>query len=88
MPRKKKTEKVEPLVETPIQKIDLGSKPEESEKFVVVRDDRRVSDNEYTDDKDPKAIEEMQFWKRVCTNWSPQEKVKTVKFNKKKHRNW
>jgi hypothetical protein len=66
----------------------LLEKVEEPEKYVVVRDDRRVSDHDYPNDDDPKAIEEWNFWQRVCTNWSPREKASIVKYNKKKHRNW
>lgn len=90
MPRKKNTEtEVSPTVETPTKEIVSSvSKEEESEKYVVVRDDRRVSDNEYKSPDDPKAVEEHNFWYRVVSKWSRGEKVETVKFNKKKHRNW
>jgi len=61
---------------------------EDPVKYVVVRNDQRVSDNEYSDPDDFRADDEKIFWQRVVTNWSPGEKVEIVKFNKKKHRNW
>jgi hypothetical protein len=95
MPRKTKTEKVvdesviEQLATEIVQSVSKDEpKKEEPVKYVVVRDDRRVSDHEYTDPKDPKAVEERDFWKRVCEKWSPSERAEIVKFNKKKHRNW
>lgn len=95
MQRKKKMEQPETsVVETLTDEIvkmvseDEPQQNEETVKYVVVRDDRRVSDNEYTDPKDPKAIDEKNFWQRVCKKWSPSEKASIVKFNKKKHRNW
>jgi hypothetical protein len=93
MPKKKKIEKTDTSVETLAEEIvESVSKDnpqvEETVKYVVVRDDRRVSDNEYTDPKDPKAIDERDFWQRVCKRWSPGEKTTIVKYNKKRHRNW
>ena len=83
------TSAIDTLAEEIVNTISKdGPRKDEPVKYVVVRDDRRVSDNEYTDPKDPYAIGELDFWKRVCANWSPSEKVATVKFNKKKHRNW
>ena len=93
MPRKKKIEQteisvVETLAEEIVNTVSKDEPQEETIKYVVVRDDRRVSDNEYTDPKDPKAIDERNFWQRVCKRWSPSEKTNIVKYNKKKHRNW
>lgn len=94
MPKKKKIEQtdtsvLETLAEEIVKTVSKDEpQKEETIKYVVVRDDRRVSDNEYTDPKDPKAIEERDFWHRVCKKWSPSEKTSIVKYNKKKHRNW
>lgn len=92
MPRKKKeadTSAIETLATEIVTTVSKDEpRKEEPVKYVVVRDDRRVSDNEYTDPKDPKAVNERDFWKRVCENWSPSERAEIVKFNKKKHRNW
>ena len=90
MPRKKKTETagaVEKLAEEIVDTVSKGEQKEKT-KYVVVRDNRRVSDTEYDDPKDPKALEEKKFWKKVVDNWSPGEKVSVVKFNKKLHRVW
>ena len=82
---------------TPIDEIllteidtDFRNEPrfEDPIKYVVVRDDRRVSDHEYMDKKDSRAINENNFWSRVVNNWSPGEKVEIAEFNKKKHRIW
>jgi len=83
------TSAIDTLAEEIVNTISKDEpRKDEPVKYVVVRDDRRVSDNEYTDPKDPKAVEEKTFWKRVVDNWSPGEKVETTKFIKKKHRNW
>ena len=68
--------------------VPLDEQKVEPTKYVVVRDDRRVSDFEYLESRDPKALDEKAFWKRVVDNWSVGEKVDIVKFNKKKHRNY
>lgn len=54
------------------------------DKFVVVRNGVRVSDADYLDAKDNKAVDEMNFWKRVA----PDEVVEIVLYNKRKHRIW
>jgi len=56
--------------------------------FVVVREGFRVSDREYSDSKDPAAIVERDFWKRVATNHSYGEPVGIVQYDSKKHRVW
>ena len=67
---------------------DEQHKEVETKKFVVVRDNRRVSDSDYENQDDQRAIDEKIFWKRVVDNWSPGEKVEIVPFNKKLHRVW
>lgn len=60
----------------------------EPKKYVVVRDDIRVSDVEYGDPSDPEAISEKNYWNRIVSKWSPNEKVEIVQYNKKRHRVW
>lgn len=56
--------------------------------FVVVRDDSRVSDREYSIANDPFAIGERNFWKRVATNHSHGERVMIVQYDARMHRVW
>lgn len=57
-------------------------------RFVVVRDDHRVSDKEYESAIDEAAIAECEFWTRVAKNHSYGEPVGIVPFEPKKHRVW
>jgi len=54
--------------------------------FVVTRSGLRVSDAEYPSEKDPSAISERDFWRRVATKSNDGTKVEIVQFDKKKHR--
>ncbi len=66
----------------------FGEQYEEQLKYVVVRDDIRVSDKVYFDINDSSAKSEMDFWKRVVKNFPDGSKVEIVKYDKKKHRVW
>lgn len=57
-------------------------------KYVVIRDNKRVSDVEYDSIMDPKAILEMEFWNKIISRWPDGTKVEIVPFDKKKHRIW
>jgi hypothetical protein len=57
-------------------------------KYVVIRDNYRVSDREYEAFDDPNAINELQFWTRVANNHSYKEPVKIAVYDPKKHRVW
>ena len=57
-------------------------------KYVVVRGNSRVSDKDYTDPNDPRAISEMNFWKKVISRWPDGTKIEIVPYDKKKHRVW
>ena len=54
-------------------------------KYVVVRDDRRVSDREYSNPTDPEAIAEKDFWTIAANKHSHGESVEIVKYDFKKH---
>ena len=91
MLRKKKTDIVDsqPDESSPTETLNSVNLTEtEPTRYVVVRDDKRVSDNDYSNPDDTHAIAEHGFWERLVDNWSPGEKVEIVKFNKKRHRNW
>ena len=55
-------------------------------RYVVIRDGLRVSDKYYINPKEPAAITEKEFWKRVVNRWPDGTKVEIVLFDKKKHR--
>ena len=57
-------------------------------RFVVVRDGHRVSLNEYEDPKDPKALEEIMFWRGISKKQSWGESVRVVPYDNKLHRVW
>lgn len=95
MAKKKKTKKtnkgsnVEKLAEEIVKTISEDSpQNKECNRWVVVRDDIRVSDKEYTSPNDPEALSEFEFWDRVVKNWSPKEMVSIIPFDRKKHRVW
>lgn len=70
------------------QKTDSGKPDDRKVKYVVVRDNKRVSDKEYDSVDDPAAISERDFWKRVITRWPDGTKVMIVKYDNKLHRTW
>lgn len=80
--------KKQPNQATPVQQVSPDNREVKEERYVVVREGYRVSAIEYSDPKDPKAIEEMEFWRRVETNHSWGGPVEIVKYNNKLHRVW
>ena len=92
MAKQKKTEKTTENVPTPvvnINNVEQTSGPSsEPIKYVVIRDNRRVSDVEYDSPTDPVAIGEMQFWRKIIKYWPDGTKAEIVQYDKKKHRNW
>lgn len=92
--KKKKLEStIEELAET-LSEVVLESNPvqethpkdEKKVKYVVVRDNRRVSDIEYDDPKSPEAISERDFWLKVVSRHPDGTRVSIVKYNNKVHR--
>jgi hypothetical protein len=57
-------------------------------KFVVVRDNLRVSDREYSSETDSFAVNERDFWQRVVNRYPDGTKVNIVEYDKKRHRVW
>ena len=98
MANKKRTREMQPTevstLEIPIDEIppveqEADWTPGESlPRYVVVRDGLRVSDKEYAEQGDPRAITEMNFWRRVVNRWPDGTKVEIVQYDKKKHRIW
>lgn len=81
-----------PTLEVPIyemveQETDW-SPGEKIPRYVVVRGGLRVSDKDYPEPSDPRAITEMNFWLRVVNRWPDGTKVEIVQYDKKKHRIW
>lgn len=71
------------------QKVISGNteqKETKEERYVVVREGHRVSPQEYSTATDPKAIEEMAFWRLVETNHSWGAPVEIVKYDNHLHR--
>lgn len=66
----------------------ITEKLEKVIKYVVVREGRRVSAEEYATPSDSKAILERDFWARVAKNHSYGEKVEIVAYDSKYHRVW
>ncbi len=60
----------------------------ESPRYVVVRGGMRVSDKDYPNANEPKALEEQSFWKRVVSRFPDGTKIEIVPFDKKQHRIW
>ena len=97
MPRQKKKvkKKVENLIEelSDTLKEVTGTPPskpkkedEKAQKYVVVRDNRRVNEEEYDDPKDPKALGWVAHYKRITDKWPDGTKVEVVPYNNKIHR--
>lgn len=57
-------------------------------RYVVIREGHRVSTEEYSSPNDQKAIEEMNFWKKVAKHHSWGEPVEIVQYDNKLHRVW
>jgi len=62
--------------------------PGEKNCYVVVRNDVRVSDKDYDNLNDPKALLEKSFWQKIIKKWPDGTKIEIVKYDKKKHRIW
>ena len=65
---------------------ETPTKEEKKVKYVVVRDNKRVSDIEYDDPKDPAAIAERDFWMKVVSRYPDGTVVSVTKYNNKIHR--
>lgn len=72
------------------QVITVQQESSETKKtrYVVVRDGHRVSAHEYTNPQDPKALEELRFWKMVEGEHSWGASVSIVEYDNKLHRIW
>jgi len=71
-----------------VAEIVLNPVESSSPRFVVVRDGLRVSDKEYSNVDEPKAIAEKDFWQKIVDRWPDGTKVEIVQYDKKKHRVW
>jgi len=59
-----------------------------STRYVVVRGGLRVSDKDYSNPDEQRALDEKTFWQKVVKRWPDGTKVEIVQFDKKKHRIW
>lgn len=59
---------------------------DKKQKYVVVRDNRRVNEDEYDDPKDPKALSWVEHYKRITSKWPDGTKTEVVPYNNKIHR--
>jgi hypothetical protein len=96
MSNKKRTRGIQsdevPNLEVPIgeiveQQIDW-TPGEKTPRYVIVRGGLRVSDKDYHEPGEPRAIAEMNFWRKVINRWPDGTKVEIVQYDKKKHRIW
>jgi hypothetical protein len=96
MSNKKRTREVQPdevpTLEIPISELveqETDWSPGEKEtRYVVIRGGLRVSDKDYPEQNDSRAIAEMNFWRKVINRWPDGTKVEIVQYDKKKHRIW
>jgi hypothetical protein len=98
MSNKKRTKEVQPdevpTLEIPIDEmVEQPQEPdwspgERETRYVVIRGGLRVSDKDYPEQGDPRAIAEMNFWRKVISRWPDGTKVEIVQYDKKKHRIW
>ena len=59
---------------------------DKKQKYVVVRDNRRVNEDEYDDPKDPRAQSWVAHYKRITDKWPDGTKTEVVPYNNKIHR--
>lgn len=59
---------------------------EKKSKYVVVRDHRRVNEDEYEDPKDPRALGWVEHYNRITKRWPDGTKTEVVPYNNKIHR--
>ncbi len=91
MLNKPKTKKVflDQVSNLEIPLVESGEQKEiTTPRYVVVRGGIRVSDKEYSNPEELKALEEKEFWQRVITRYPDGTKVQIVEFDKKLHRIW
>ena len=71
-----------------IENVNSWAPVEHGPRYVVTRDDLRVSDRDYSKTNDPSAIAESEFWQKIVDKWQDGTKIKIVQYDKKKHRIW
>ena len=72
-----------------IETVEQDWVPSESSlRYVVTRGGLRVSDREYPEINEPKAIAEKEFWQKIVDHWPDGTKIEIVPYDKKKHRIW
>lgn len=85
----KKSKEIKQEMYNPVIPITEPMKEETTNKnyntYIVVRDSRKVSDEEYSDPKDSKAIAEKEFWQRIVNKHPDGSKIEIVQFDRKKH---
>lgn len=89
--KKDKTNAVPNSSNSSVEKGEQGltwTPGEVAPRYVVVRNGVRVSDKDYPQPDDSRAIAERDFWQRVVTRWPDGTKIDVVPFDKKKHRIW
>jgi hypothetical protein len=77
-----------PIAEIMKQEEIIWSPGDTAPRYVIVRGGLRVSDKDYPERDDPRAISEMNFWNRVISRWPDGTKIEIVQYDKKKHRIW
>lgn len=87
MSKKKKTT-VNEEIDLSIVEDQPTTESDNKVKYVVIRESHRVSEAEYETPDDPKALNELEYWKGIANNHSWGEPVEIVKYNNKLHRIW
>lgn len=97
MPKKSKVKEVQPdevptleapTTETGEQSVDVWTPGQPEVKFVVTRGGLRVSDKDYSQANDPRAVNERDFWQKVVRAWPDGTRIEIVQYDKKRHRIW
>jgi hypothetical protein len=69
-----------------VNPVNLGQIELKETRYVVIRDGHRVSAQEYASPTDPKAQDELKFWKKVETNHSWGAQVCITEYDNRLHR--
>jgi ribosomal protein L24E len=63
-------------------------KQENQTVYVVVRDGKRVCDEEYLTPDDPRALSWVKHYQNIIKKYPDGTRVEVVKYDNKKHRVW
>jgi hypothetical protein len=85
---KKPKQKSEAASVAPQVIADSREQKSEPIRYVVLREGHRVSEEEYESPDDPRAIAEMEWWRKIAQTHSWGEPVEIVQYDNKLHRIW